>query len=82
MARCIWRRAVWIEGDGPYACVAYCGRGTTVSLHETVEQARAAMREIDRLGCGGFCIGRHRVIELRLPRHTVATHNRLPALMD
>ena len=70
MARCIWRRNVcWIIGEGSFACVAYC-RHTSVSLHEDFESAQSAKRTIDRAGCGGFCTGRHEVIELVLPeRH-------------
>ena len=68
MARCIWRRAVWISGEGPYACVANCGRGTSVTLHETCESAQASKRQIDWLGCGGFCHwSGHKVVELELP---------------
>lgn len=54
LARCIWRRAVWVTGNGPYATVARC-RVLTVQLHPTQEAAEAAKRVIDSSGCGGAC---------------------------
>ncbi len=66
MAKCIWRRAEWIEGTGPYATVAYC-RNTTVQLHSSEKQARTALDFINRVGCGGFCEKRHDVVRLELP---------------
>src|SRR5919198_1244890 len=38
LAQCIWKRAEWIDGEGPYAVLAKC-RKLTVTLHETVEGA-------------------------------------------
>lgn len=65
MGRCIWRRAAWVVGDGPYATLAHC-RTLTVMLHATSEDARHAKAFIDKFGCGGMCSGRHEIIELRL----------------
>jgi hypothetical protein len=62
-AQCIWPRAVWIAGDGPYACVAYC-RQTTVMLHRTAVAAAEAKRTIDSDACGGRCWNNHEIIRL------------------
>lgn len=68
MARCVWRRAIWIHGNGHFACVAYCGRGTSVLLCPTIEAARGAKAAIDNAGCGGFCSARgHEIVQLILP---------------
>lgn len=66
MANCIWPRAHWIIGEGPYASVSHC-RGTTVELHQTAESAEKAKRTIDASACGGACSRRHKVIALVLP---------------
>lgn len=67
MAACIWRRAVWVDGEGPYATVAYCGQQTSVMLHRTLAAARAALDLISPLGCGSRCAGDHDLVELVLP---------------
>jgi hypothetical protein len=66
-AKCIWPRALWIHGNGPYASVARCGRGTTIQLSQNTEDATAAKELIDNHGCGGLCQRRHELIELRRP---------------
>lgn len=58
MARCIWRRACWITGNGPYASVSNCG-ATTVMLYSDMLAAHKALEFIDELGCGGQCFGNH-----------------------
>ena len=63
LARCIWPKAEWIAGDGPYASVAYC-RVLTVELHATADAAREALRIIDGHACGGRCYGRHELIRI------------------
>jgi hypothetical protein len=63
LARCIWPRAEWVSGDGPYASVSYC-RVLTVELHQTAETAEKALRLIDQIACGGRCYGRHELIRL------------------
>jgi hypothetical protein len=73
MAKCLWPRAVWVEGEGPYATVSYCqspsyrGNSTSVMLHKTEAAAGKAMAAIDRFGCGGGCTENHRLLELVLP---------------
>jgi hypothetical protein len=54
LANCMWPRAVWVNGDGPYATLARC-RVLTVALHASLDAAHAAKRAIDQWGCGGRC---------------------------
>jgi len=61
-----WRRAIWIVGDGPWASVSRCPRGTTVQLYGEEAEALRAKRVIDGSGCSGACVGRHEVVELRV----------------
>src|SRR5262245_47705668 len=68
-AWCRWRRAIWISGDPPvsgpcFALVAACGRGTTVTLHESRAEAEKDKARIDRLACGGQCWRAHRIVAL------------------
>lgn len=83
LARCIWPRAEWISGVGPYATVAYC-RVTTVELHRDEQTARAALATINGTACGGRCYRDHELIVLapgwdiapttpRSPRHPGTT---------
>jgi hypothetical protein len=67
MARCIWRRACWVSGEGRYATIAQCGP-TTVMLHAQLNAAREALALINSSGCGGVCrgAGGHRLIELMM----------------
>lgn len=65
-ARCIWPRAVWIAGNGPYAVVAYCGV-TTITLHADPDAAQEALATIDATGCGGRCSRHHKLIRLEIP---------------
>jgi hypothetical protein len=59
-----WPKAVWISGEGPYASVAYCPRGITVALYETLPEAERAKQMIDDTGCGGLCVGDHEIVKL------------------
>ncbi|MGH2651381.1 MAG: hypothetical protein ACRDHS_03035 [Actinomycetota bacterium] len=72
-AKCVWPRALWILGDGPFASVSWCGArpglpryrsGASVKLWETIEDAHKAKAQIDYTGCGGLCVRRHEVIQL------------------
>lgn len=70
-AKCLWPRAVWIDGEGPYLVLAWCGsrgRATslTVTLHETPDAAAEAKAFIDSHGCGGGCSGRHELVHIAL----------------
>ena len=63
LARCIWPRAAWIHGDGPYALLAWC-RVLTVSLHDDPDVALESKQTIDASACGGRCTGRHEIVRL------------------
>lgn len=54
LAKCMWPRATWISGHGPYATLARC-RALTVQLHSTITDALQAKRVMDASGCGGRC---------------------------
>ena len=72
-AKCVFPRAIWIEGEGPWAVLAWCGRGPTrsttltVTLWATGPEANEALGPIDSSGCGGGCTGRHEIILLEKP---------------
>lgn len=70
LAKCIYRYAVWVYGDGPYASLAYCNQ-LSVELHPTLEGAQAAKQQIDRTGCGHACHRDHRIVYLDLEAHRV-----------
>lgn len=71
VAKCLWPRAAWIRGDGPFALLAHC-RHLTVTLHPTIEAAMTAKQHVDAHGCGGRCDGDHEVIEIAVPIQTRA----------
>lgn len=66
LAQCIWPRTEWINGNGKYATVAYC-HVLTIMLHQTLDDAAAALHAINDTGCGGRCNNRHEIIELENP---------------
>jgi hypothetical protein len=72
LAKCIWPHHVWIDGDGPFASVAYCQtpsvryRTISVLLHATEAQARESLRLIDEAACGGGCQRDHALVKLVL----------------
>jgi hypothetical protein len=74
-AKCTFRRAVWVIGDGPYATLAWC-RSLSVMLHETEHEAEISLEMINHTACGGLCNGRHELVLLVL---TPGTRNQ-PAL--
>jgi hypothetical protein len=59
-AKCIWRKAEWITGEGPYAVLAYCSV-LTITLHATIESADEALYVIGDTGCGGKCRRDHTI---------------------
>lgn len=65
LGKCMFPKAIWVQGEGPYACLAWC-RILSVTLWETEQQAHDAKTEIDRYGCGGMCNHRHEVVRLEL----------------
>ena len=67
-ARCLYRYAAWVSGEGRWATLAGCGV-LTIILHNTEDQARLALGFIDAYGCGHRCrVGklrqRHRLVYL------------------
>src|SRR5262245_64686770 len=62
-ARCRWRDALWVEGEGRWASVSLCPheenfvpkRAVTVELYASREEALAAKARIDRGFCGNAC---------------------------
>ncbi len=66
MGKCAWKRAAWVDGDGPYAVLAHC-RELTVRLHQTPEAAEEAKDAIDRTACGGRCSKQHELVQMVLP---------------
>lgn len=66
-AKCVWPRAEWVEGEGEYALVAYCGV-TTVTLWPQAGFAEASARKrmIDSTGCGSDCSfgPQHKIVRL------------------
>lgn len=62
------RRIAWVLGDGPYATISWCGAWNEVSvtLHSSLTDAVAALKQINRTGCGGRCSRTHQVVEVML----------------
>jgi len=63
LAHCMFPRAAWIAGDGPFAVVVWCGV-TSVTLHPAVETAEHALETVGATGCGGRCVRRHELVRL------------------
>ncbi len=61
-ARCQWKRAVWVTGEGCWGVHAPCGHGATITLHADYYAAADALGFIDRLGCGHSCQPRTHVL--------------------
>lgn len=72
LAECIWPRAVWVKGEGQYACLSWCSSGPrpgpalTITLWDELREAEGAKEFIDDFGCGGKCAGpdKHEIIRL------------------
>jgi hypothetical protein len=62
--RARWPAALWVFGDGPYACVSACPPGVTVILCASLEGAEKRNSNIDRFECGGQCRAKHDVVTL------------------
>lgn len=65
-AKCMFRRAAWIDGTGPIALLAWCDV-LTVTLHQDLESAEKSRSFIDDLACGHACTRRHEIVRLELP---------------
>lgn len=64
LAKCLWPKAIWIEGEGPHASVTWCG-GITVQLHETACDLWSCLAAGQF--CGARCKGIHGHVKLYLP---------------
>lgn len=62
-ARCTFPRAAWVAGEGPFACLSWCG-ALTVLLCGNEQAALDAQKLIDSDGCGHACYKEHEVVEL------------------
>ncbi len=62
------RRVLWMQGYGPYATISRCGGPNDVSvmLHPRLGDAQTALKDLNRLGCGGRCSGNHELAEVVL----------------
>lgn len=70
VAETLWPHAACVVGRGRFATVRGCTAPTTVYLHETVEQARSALRNIHPSGSRVDlirCQGRHVLVYLDEP---------------
>jgi hypothetical protein len=63
LAECTWPDAAYVVGDGPYALLARCDL-FTVTLYETMAEARRRRRVLELRGCGKTCEGRHELAGL------------------
>lgn len=66
LAKCIWKKAEWIFGEGEYASLAHCGV-LTIELHPTLEAAEKEKAAIDSTACGGRCYRNHEIVHLAHP---------------
>ncbi len=64
-AGCVLGPLEWVIGDGPWGSLSLCPRGTTLILFPDRGEAEQAKQLVDRTRCGGACVGRHEVIDLR-----------------
>ncbi len=63
--KCAIPRAVWIQGEGEYALIAWC-RVPSVMLYPTRGPAEAAKGQIDQSACGHGCTGKHEIVRVPL----------------
>lgn len=54
IAKCMFKRAAWIHGEGEYALISWC-RPITISLYDDEVDALDAHLALADLGCGGRC---------------------------
>lgn len=84
VAQCLWRRAVWVMGQGPYATLSCDNHDTkpylrrsrgsrSVVLHAALADALEAITVIDQSGCGGGCRRDHKLIDLTEVLHPRAS---------
>lgn len=56
--------AIWTEGKGEFATLAYCNGELTICRHASLEKAISAKRVIDSGGCGGSCCKVHVIVQI------------------
>lgn len=72
LAKCRWKKAIWVEGDGRWASVSLCPhsvgfnryQATTVQLYDDRDEASRAKDRIDRLACGNSCSRQHFIFDM------------------
>jgi hypothetical protein len=63
-ARCIRRHAIWCQGKGEFALLAYCGDELTITRWDNLEEAIQRKHMIDSTGCGGRCCRVHIIVQV------------------
>jgi len=76
-----WRRARWIDGNGPFALLAHCDV-LTVTLHATVEEAEKDKATIKRTGCGARCLNSHEIVNMRRRKNGAEEETVHPIALD
>jgi hypothetical protein len=75
LAKCTWRNAIWISGEGAYALVGFCPRAgvhasrwgrACVMLFESLDEAREGWARAYLDECTGYCCRDHALFELDL----------------
>ena len=66
MMQCAIPRAVWVNGRGEYAVIAWC-KVPTVKLFADWQAARSALGLINGDACGGGCRNDHDLVRVVLP---------------
>jgi hypothetical protein len=78
-ARCIRKHAIWCQGKGEFALLAYCGNELTITQWDTLEKAVQSKHMIDSSGCGGRCCRVHMIVQVDPMNSREAKHRRLIA---
>lgn len=77
LAKCMFPRAVWINGRGSIALIAWC-RQPSITLWEHTADAVGSKEFIDATGCGGGCNRRHEIVLLTDPAKAVPSIRKAP----
>ncbi len=64
-AQRMWGKNTRINGDGQFAFLTLC-RVLEVTLCSTMDEAEELKENVDRKACGGGCILKHEIIDLRI----------------
>jgi hypothetical protein len=56
--------AIWTQGKGEFASLAYCRHGLTIQRYSTLKGAIQAKQAIDSTGCGGGCVKMHVIVRI------------------